>query len=169
MSPPAFVIRPESPLDDAAIERLHERTFGPGRYARSAYRLREGDGAATPQYCFSATIGTLLVGSIRMSPILAGDAPALILGPLTVDPSFEGIGIGAALVRRALESAGQAGERLVLLVGDLPYYQRFGFAAAPRGQLKMPGPVNPERLLALELGPGALAEAKGAIRPRPDA
>lgn len=167
MSQPAFVIRPESPPDEDAIERLHDRTFGPGRYARSAYRLREGAGAAPPQHCYAAVIGTLLVGSIRMTPVMAGERPALVLGPLTVDPSFEGVGIGGALVRKALDAAREAGESLVLLVGDLPYYRRFGFEAAPRRHFVMPGPVNPERLLALELQPGALQAAGGPIRPRP--
>jgi len=162
-------IRPESRLDEDAIERLHERAFGPGRYARTAFRLREGQEAATPQFCFSALVGTLLVGSVRLSPVLAGETPALILGPLTVDPSFEGVGIGAALMRRALASAAEAGETLVLLVGDEPYYRRFGFAAIPAGQLLMPGPVNPKRFLAVELVPGALAAARGPVRPRPAA
>ncbi len=166
MSTLSFVIRPESPLDEDAIERLHDRAFGPGRYARTAFRLREGGGAATPEFCFSALVGTLLVGSIRLSPVMAGAAPALILGPLTVDPSFENVGIGSALMRRALESATSGGETLVLLVGDEPYYRRFGFARVPDGQLALPGPVNPARFLAAELAPGALAGAKGMVRPR---
>ncbi|MCX7339985.1 MAG: N-acetyltransferase [Hyphomicrobiales bacterium] len=163
----AFALRPESPLDDDAIERLHERAFGPGRYARTAFRLREGRGAATPQFCFSALVGSLLVGSVRQSPVLAGGVPALILGPLTVDPSFEGVGIGSALMRTGMSSAAAAGETLILLVGDEPYYRRFGFVVVPAGQLVLPGPVNPARFLAAELAPGALAAAKGAVRPRP--
>ncbi len=125
--------------------------------------------AQTPGFCFAATIGTLLVGSLRMSPILCGTEPALVLGPLTVDPAFEGIGIGGTLVRRGLDAAREAGETLVILVGDQPYYSRFGFAKAPAGHLRMPGPVNPDRLLALELVPGALARAAGSVRPRPAA
>jgi predicted N-acetyltransferase YhbS len=161
----AFLIRPESPLDADAIERLHERAFGPGRFARTAYRLREGSGAPAP-FGFSALVGTLLVGSVRLSAISAGAEPALILGPLTVDPSFEGVGIGSALMREALERARAAGEGLVLLVGDEPYYGRFGFRVAPKGQLVMPGPVDPRRLLVAELSEGALARAAGPIRPR---
>ncbi len=166
-----FTIRPESPLDDVAIERLHDRAFGPGRYARTAFRLREGQGAGTSafctsRFCFSALVGTLLVGSVRQSPVMAGDVPALMLGPLTVDPSFEGVGLGSALVRQALESARSEGETLVLLVGDAPYYARFGFGIVPAGQLIMPGPVDPKRFLAVELADGALAGARGMVRAR---
>jgi predicted N-acetyltransferase YhbS len=167
MTSPNVDIRPESPLDDDAIERLHDRVFGPGRYARTAFRLREGRAAATPQFCFSALVGTLLVGSVRLSPVLAGETPALILGPLTVDPSFERLGIGGALMRRSMDAAAKAGETLILLVGDEPYYRRFGFSMVPARQLVMPGPVDPRRFLAAELQPGALAQATGTVRARP--
>lgn len=162
----AFTIRPESPLDDAAIERLHDRAFGPGRYARTAFRLREGQDADTSRFCFSALVGTLLVGSVRQSPVMAGAVPALMLGPLTVDPSFEGVGLGSALVRKALDSARLGGETLVFLVGDAPYYARFGFGIVPDGQLMLPGPVDQRRFLAAELVDGALAGAHGMIRAR---
>ena len=160
------VIRPETPLDDEAIERLHERAFGPGRYARTAFRLREQDGSGAPRYCFAAYVGTFLAGSVRLSAIWAGELPGLILGPLTVDPSFEGVGVGSALMRRSLAAAAEAGEALVLLVGDEPYYARFGFAPAPHGQLSLPGPVDPRRFLFIELRPGAMSEAHGAVKPR---
>lgn len=172
MSPrrsPNVDIRPESPLDDVAIERLHDRAFGPGRYARTAFRLREASDMAqahdaASRFCFSALVGTLLVGSVRLTPVTVGDARALILGPLAVDPSFEGVGIGAALVSRALDSAREAGETLVLLVGDEPYYRRFGFKVIPAGQIALPGPVNPQRFLAVELADGALENAKGMVK-----
>jgi predicted N-acetyltransferase YhbS len=106
------------------------------------------------------------VGSVRLSPVQAGAVPALMLGPLTVDPAFEGRGIGAALMRRGLDSAREAGIALVLLVGDAPYYGRFGFRPVPPGQLVLPGPVNPARFLAAELESGALDAAKGEVRPR---
>jgi len=172
MSSVAFTLRSESALDDEAIERLHERAFGPGRYARTAFRLREGHGPETAgqpsRFSFSAHVETFLVGSVRLSPITAGAVPALMLGPLTVDPSFEGVGIGAALMRRALGAAQEAGETLVLLVGDEPYYRRFGFAVIPEGQLILPGPVDPKRFLGLELADGALARARGPVRARQD-
>lgn len=161
-----LVIRPEQPLDAAAVERLHERAFGPGRFARTAFRLREG-APHRPELSFTALVGTLLVGSIRLSPIWAGPEPGLMLGPLAVDPAFESRGIGRALTEAALEAARTSrGTSLVLLVGDEPYYARFGFGRAPPRQLEMPGPVDPERLLVLELRDGARAWAKGAVRPR---
>ena len=160
-----LVIRPEAPGDAEAIERLHERAFGPGRFARTAFRLREG-APHLPELSFTVLVGTLLVGSVRLSPIWAGPEPALILGPLTIDPAFENRGIGAAVVTRALEAAREAGHTLVLLVGDEPYYARFGFTKVPRGQLVMPGPVDPDRFLAAELADGALARARGPVRPR---
>ncbi len=155
-------IRAEQPSDGDAIDRLHERAFGPGRFARTASRLREG-APHLPELSFTALVGTLLVGSVRLTVVKAGDSPALMLGPLTVEPAFEGRGIGAALIRRSLEAAKQHGHGLVLLVGDEPYYSRFGFRRIPPGQLLLPGPVNPMRFLAHELREGALAEARGLV------
>jgi predicted N-acetyltransferase YhbS len=160
----SLVIRPELAVDAVAIERLHERAFGPGRFARTAFRLREG-AAPLMELSFTALVGTLLVGSVRMNPVLAREAPALMLGPLTVEPAFEGRGIGAALTSRAIEAARGEGHALVLLVGDEPYYARFGFRRIPPGRLELPGPVDPARFLALELRAGALDAAKGLVRP----
>ncbi|UVF20747.1 N-acetyltransferase [Microvirga terrae] len=161
-------IRTEQPIDSEAIERLHERAFGPGRFARTASRLREG-ASHRLDLSFTALVGTLLVGSVRMTPVKAGDVPALMLGPLTVEPAFESRGIGAALMRRSLDAAKAGGHTLVLLVGDEPYYSRFGFKRIPPQQLQLPGPVNPARFLALELGEGAMAGARGLVSPLPDA
>jgi predicted N-acetyltransferase YhbS len=161
-----LVIRTELPTDAEAIERLHERAFGPGRFARTAERLREG-APHILDLSFTALVGTLLVGSVRLTPVHAGAAHALMLGPLTVDPAFEKRGIGSALITRALAAAREHPEHaLVLLVGDEPFYGRFGFRRVPEGQLMMPGPVDPERFLVLELRDGALAETHGAVRPR---
>ena len=99
-----------------------------------------------------------------MTPIAIGDAPALLLGPLIVEPVFRSQGIGEALVARSLEAAKAAGWKLVILVGPEPYYGRMGFQRAPNGRVSLPGPVDPERLLYCELEPGALAAAKGAAR-----
>ena len=162
MTPLPLVIRPEQPSDAEPIERLHERAFGPGRFARTAYRLREG-APHRLDLSFTAVVGTLLVGSVRLTPVMAGDAAALMLGPLTVDPAFEKRGIGGALMRRAMDAARAGERRLVLLVGDEPYYGRFGFVRVPRGQLMLPGPVDPERFLACELADGALGEARGVV------
>lgn len=157
-----LLIRPELPADAGPIERLHARAFGPGRFARTAFRLRER-AVETPELCFAAQVGTLLVGSVRVSPILVGSEPALVLGPLAVEPAFEGRGIGAALIERAMATARAAGHTLVLLVGDEPYYARFGFARAPTGRFALPAPVDPARLLAAELAPGALQRAQGRV------
>jgi predicted N-acetyltransferase YhbS len=149
--------------DAAQIERLNERVFGPGRFARSAYRIRETT-PPDPQLSFVARVGTLLVGASAMTPIAIGAAPALLLGPLIVEPVFRSQGIGEALVTRSLEAAKAAGWKLVILVGDEPYYGRMGFQRAPMGQISMPGPVDPARLLYCELEPGALEAAKGEAR-----
>jgi predicted N-acetyltransferase YhbS len=159
----SFTILSETAADAVAIERLNERTFGPGRYAKSAYRLRENvdhDLALS----FTARVGTLLVGSVRLSPIRIGAAAALLLGPLTVEPAFRGRSIGHALMLRSLEAARAAGHRLVLLVGDEPYYAKAGFKRIPKGRATMPGPVDPARLLICELVDGAFEGVSGAIR-----
>ena len=164
MSELALTILPETAEDALAIERLHERTFGPGRYARSAYRIREGRGHVL-DLSFTARIGTLLVGSLRLTPICIGDTPALLLGPLTVEPPFRSHGIGKALIARALSDAKAKGHKLVVLVGDEPFYGKAGFKRIPKGQVKMPGPVDPARLLVAELQPGAFDGVAGLIRP----
>jgi predicted N-acetyltransferase YhbS len=164
MSKLSLTILPETAADASAIERLHERTFGPGRFARSAYRIREGRGHAL-ELSFTARIGTLLVGSLRLTPICIGETPALLLGPLTVEPPFRARGVGSALIKRALHDAKAAGHALVVLVGDEPFYGKSGFKRIPKGQVKMPGPVDPARLLVAELKAGAFEGVSGLIRP----
>jgi predicted N-acetyltransferase YhbS len=152
-------------LDDAVpIERLHERTFGPGRYAKSAYRLRERHPHLL-DLSFTARVGTLLVGSVRLSPIWIGNTRALLLGPLTVEPPFRDRGIGFALIERALSTAKDKGHRLVLLVGDEPYYGKSGFKRIPKGQIALPGPVDPARLLVCELAHAAFEGVSGRVKP----
>jgi predicted N-acetyltransferase YhbS len=164
MSDLSLTILPEKPNDADAIERLHERTFGPGRFVLSAYRLREHVDHLL-ELSFTARIGTLLVGSVRQLPICIGDTPALMLGPLTVEPPFRKRGVGRALLDRALEDAKKAGHRLVLLVGDETYYSRVGFKTVPKGRATMPGPVDYSRLLVAELVEGAFDGVSGTIRP----
>ena len=160
----SLTILPEAPDDAVPIERLHERTFGPGRLAKSAYRLREGVGHRL-DLSFTARIGTLLVGSVRLSPIRIGETKALLLGPLTVEPPFREHGIGHALIERALAEARAKDQRLVVLVGDEPYYGKCGFKRIAKGAAVMPGPVDPARLLVCELAPGAFEGVSGPIRP----
>jgi predicted N-acetyltransferase YhbS len=168
MSDLSLTILPETADDGLAIERLHERTFGPGRYARTAYRIRE-QLKHRPELSFTARIGTLLVGSVRLTPIRIGETPALLLGPLTIEPPFRDRGIGRALIERSLAAARTAGHRIVLLVGDEPYYAKSGFKRVPKGTLSMPGPVDPARVLVAELGEGAFVGVSGAVRPDWDA
>jgi predicted N-acetyltransferase YhbS len=160
----AVTILPETPDDALAIERLHERTFGPGRFARTAFRIREGVGHRL-DLSFTARIGSLLVGSVRLSPVRIGETPALLLGPLTIEPPFRSRGIGRALIERALADAKANGARLVVLVGDEPLYGKMGFKRVPKGQARMPGPVDPRRLLVAELAEGAFDGVSGPIRP----
>ncbi len=152
----------EAASDAPLVERLAERAFGPGRFAKTAYRLRE---IADPDWdlCFVARVSTLLVGANRMTPLGIGETPALMLGPLTVDPAFRSRGIAAGLVTRSLDAARGAGHRLVLLVGDEPYYRRFGFSRVAPGRLTMPGPVDAARVLWCELVPGASDGASGPV------
>jgi predicted N-acetyltransferase YhbS len=164
MSDLSVTILTERPEDAAPIERLTERTFGPGRYARTAYRIREQLGHRL-DLSYTARVGTLLVGSVRLSPILIGKAQALLLGPLTVEPPFRDRGIGQALIVRALQEAKAKGHRLVLLVGDEPYYGKAGFKPVAKGLVTMTGPVDPARVLIAELVPGAFEGVSGAIRP----
>ncbi len=155
-------VRQEHPDDDAAIERLHARTFGPGRFSRTAFRIREN----TPHertLSFTARVGTMLVGSVRLTHVRIGATPALLLGPLTVEPPFQSVGIGAQLMETALETAQKAGHRLVVLVGDEPFYARFGFKHTPYGRITLPGPVDPARLLVNELVPEAFNAVSGMV------
>jgi predicted N-acetyltransferase YhbS len=164
MSELNLTILPESADDGIAIERLHERTFGPGRLAKTAYRIREDRGHSL-DLSYTARIGTLLVGSVRMTPIRIGGAPALLLGPLTVEPPFRQHGIGKALIERALKEAKARGHRLVVLVGDEPYYGKSGFKIIPKRRATLPGPVDPARLLVCELVEGAFDGVSGVIAP----
>lgn len=162
MSVLSLVIRPEHPDDADAIERLHARAFGPGRYARTAFRLREGS-EHRADLSVTASVGSFLVGSVRMAPVVAGGVGFQALGPLAVDPSFGGRGVGTALMRASLAAAEAAGEGLVILVGDAPFYARFGFAPVPPEHLTLPGPVDPARFLRLELADGFFDRARGTV------
>lgn len=158
-------IEQERPEDRDDILLLSSITHGPGRFARTAYRVRE-DAAFVPELSLVTRIERRLVGSIRFSRAAIGgqEGSALLLGPLAVDPVYAGQGLGRKLIETGTEKARAAGYALVLLVGDLAYYQRFGFERVPPGQITLPGPVDPARLLAKELSQGALAGAHGMMR-----
>jgi predicted N-acetyltransferase YhbS len=159
---PALAIRELRTSDFAEIQKLDERAFGPGRFTRTAYRLREGVAPEAALSCV-ASIGGMLIGSNIMTPIRCGATPALLLGPLTVEPAFQSRGIGEALARWSLDRARDANHRLVVLVGDEPYYKRLGFKRAPPGRLVMPGPVDPARLLYCELAADAFQKVSGSV------
>ena len=160
---PNVTNRPLTPADFPAVSRLHAKVFGPGRFTRTAYRVREGAPALSP-YCRVALLGDRLVAAVRFTPINIGRVGgALLLGPLAVDPDLAGQGFGKRLIGEALEAAKADGVKLVVLVGDVPYYGRVGFSPVPPGQITLPGPVDPQRLLAAELQPGTLAAFNGVI------
>jgi predicted N-acetyltransferase YhbS len=166
MQPAKLEITLEAGGDAPALSKLSADAFGPGRFARTAYRIREGVKPIAP-LCLTARVDGRLVGGIRFTAVTIGDEDnALLLGPLVVDPSHTGNGYGRALIEEGLERARDQGYRLVVLVGDMPYYGRFGFATVPSGQIALPGPVDPTRLLALELVPGALAGVRGLLLAR---
>lgn len=157
------LVRAMTPADLAAVTALHDRVFGPGCYARTAYRVREGAPPISP-YCLVSKDGKNLIAGLRFTEISIGGEPgALLLGPLAVEPAYAGQGFGKQLVATGLARAREGGVALVLLVGDEPYYGRFGFRVVPPGQIELPGPVNPARLLAAELTPGALARYRGRV------
>jgi predicted N-acetyltransferase YhbS len=161
---PSLKIRLETEADAPILSELAADAFGPGRFARSAYRVREGV-APVASLCLTGWLGERLVGGIRFTAIRIGAGEnASLLGPLVVDPAMKGNGYGKALAEEGLRRARQEGFGLVLLVGDIPYYGRFGFQPVPPGRIILPGPVDPARLLALELVPGTLQGVGGKVQ-----
>jgi predicted N-acetyltransferase YhbS len=159
-----FAIRGERATDVAAREALLDASFGVNRRLRTCQRLRDGQVPAEG-LAFSVVRRGRLIATVRLWHVNAGGVPALVLGPLAVDPSCRKLGIGTALVQHALAAAEARGHGAVLLLGDAPYYTRFGFSARKTGELRLPGPFEPDRLLGLELRQGALDGACGMIVP----
>jgi predicted N-acetyltransferase YhbS len=155
-------LRDERAGDVAARERLLDASFGPSRFEKTCERLREGREAARG-LALVAKDGEALVGTLRFWHVEAGGAPALLLGPLAVAQSHRELGLGGALMRMGLDRAESLGHKAVMLVGDEPYYSRFGFARAPMQGLDLPGWYDPARFLGLELETGALAQARGMV------
>jgi predicted N-acetyltransferase YhbS len=155
-----ITIRLERAADDAAIESLGARAFGPGRFSRAAFRLREG----VPQdnsLSYVADLNGTVTGSIRLTPILIGGKDALVLGPLMIEPAYRNMGIGRELMNRSLHEAWTGGHRYVVLVGDYAYYKAFGFRRIEPGRITFPGPADPARILGLELVEGAAGDYAG--------
>jgi Predicted acetyltransferase len=157
-----FAIRAERASDVAAREALLDACFGASRHTRTCQRLRDGR-APAQGLALSAVRQGRLVGTVRLWHVSAGGIPALMLGPLAVEESSRQLGVGAALMDHALAAAKARGHRAVILLGDAPYYARFGFSAAKTSQMSLPGPFERDRLLGLELCKGALDGAWGMI------
>jgi predicted N-acetyltransferase YhbS len=163
-----FAIRCERGSDAAAREALLDACFGANRHARACQRLRDGREPAEGLAFSAVRQGPLkgrLIGSVRLWHVSAGGTRALALGPLAVDPMYRKLGIGTALMNHALAAAKRLGHGAVVLLGDAPYYARFGFSALKTGELSLSGPFEPDRLLGLELREGALDGAWGMIVP----
>ena len=161
-----FDILPETPAHEADIEALHDLSFGPGRFAKTAYRMREGvpPVSSLSFVAFTDVEGaSRMVGSIRFSPLVIGGNQGLLLGPLAMDPSVRGQGGGLDLMRTALDAARAEGHQFVILVGDAPYYAKVGFKQVPPGKIALPGPVDKSRLLYCELVPGGFDAVSGTV------
>jgi predicted N-acetyltransferase YhbS len=156
-------IRPEGEDDLPLVEALNAESFGPGRFAKAAYRLREGVDPVAG-LSFVAVEGAAFRGSIRFWQVVVGQEPSLLLGPLAVQTHQRGRGIGIALMKHGIEAARAQGHASIILVGDEPYYVRVGFAALPPGRIRFPGPVDPARILGLSLKRNVLLTMQGEMR-----
>lgn len=162
-----LVVNPAGPQDLPAIVDLHARAFGPGRFALTAYRVREGTPPLSP-FCRVAYLQTDLLGAVRLTEITVGDeAGAVLLGPLAVAPGFVNKGVGRELIASAMAALRRANRQLVVLVGDDAYYSRFGFIPASPARFVFPGPVDPKRILVAELVSGVVTRYAGEIRSSP--
>ena len=159
-----FAIRAERASDVVAREALLDASFGANRHARTCQRLRDGR-APAEDLAFSAFHKGRLVGTVRLWHANAGGVPALVLGPLAVDQACRKLGVGASLMNHALAAATTRGHGAIILLGDAPYYARFGFSTLKTSELSLPGPFERDRLLGLELREGALDGAWGMIVP----
>ena len=158
-----WTIRHEQKDDAAAVERLVDLGFGPGRLAKTAYRLREGV-APDERLSFVAEDDThTLLGSVRFWPVRIGQTACLLLGPLAVEPKLRGRGIGIGLMQRGIEEAKGLDYEAMVLVGDEPYYAKVGFTRLPPGRVRFPGPVDANRVLGLALKPNALVSLMGDV------
>lgn len=157
----AMTLAVETAADWWEIEALFDLCFAPGRTALSSYRLREGV-APVAELCLTARDrDAILAGAVRHWPVRVGAAPALLLGPIAVHPTRQGEGVAALLIAAAIKAAQDEGWERILLVGDAPYYARFGFA--PLSGVSMPAPTNPARVLGLALQPGGWEAVRGPV------
>lgn len=159
---PAFEITPETPSDAAAVEALLDRAFGPGRFTKVSERVREAN-RLLPDLSLTARSGGQIVGSVRLWPVRIGGAPCAFLGPLAVDPARQGEGIGQILTHAACEAATRAGWAAVLLVGHPTFFDKLGFSSPPAGTIRMPGPVDPRRIMLRPLRDGGTDGLRGEV------
>ena len=164
---PTFLVENTKATDQPLIEQLLDIAFGIDRRVKTSYRLREGSASADGLSLVVRDAEVGLAGSISFWPLVIGKTgtPALLLGPLVVHSKRQNLGVGLALMQEGLARAKAKGHKLAILVGDAPYYARVGFQKLPEGRLILPGPVNLERFLYVELVQGALAEARGLVLP----
>jgi predicted N-acetyltransferase YhbS len=164
----SFIIAAEAPADVAQREALLDRAMGPGRKRKSSEKLRRGRKPSEGLAFIARNASGAVIGTVRLWDVSFAqgekEGSGLLLGPLAVDPAYAGGGIGAALMHHAIEEAARLGHRAILLVGDAPYYARFGFSADKTTDLAMPGPYERARFLALELKGGALDDARGTLK-----
>ncbi len=162
-SPPVVRLAEERPADGPAVTDLIDRAFGPGRYAKVSERLREGNRQAL-HLSFCAFHEETLIGAVRQWPLLVGEVRGVFLGPIAVEERWRKHGVGGLLIERCCEAARRAGERFILLVGDMPVFGGHGFSPAPPGSIHMPSPVDPRRILRLALTPEGLEGVQGSAR-----
>lgn len=164
---PHPIIRLQTPEDGHALNEMNERAFGPGRFARTAYRIRE-EASSEARLNLCVVDKGSLIGAVQFTPISIGDrAGALLLGPLVIEEAYKNQGWGLKLMLEGMTRGRALGYKFVILVGDLPYYARAGFAITPPGRIILPGPVDPARLLYAELVPGTLDIYQGNVRGLP--
>jgi predicted N-acetyltransferase YhbS len=163
----SFLVENTKATDHSLIEQLLDIAFGIDRRVKTSYRLREGSAPADGLSLVVRDAEVGVAGAISFWPLAIGKTgtPALLLGPLVVHPQRQNLGVGLALMREGLARAKARGHRFVILVGDAPFYARVGFQKLPEGQLILPGPVNLERFLYVQLVQGALSEAHGLVLP----
>ncbi|MEO6341109.1 MAG: N-acetyltransferase [Caulobacteraceae bacterium] len=160
---PDLRFAPERAEDARAVEALIDHAFGPGRFTKTAERLREGNHPRL-DLSFCAWSGARMAGAVRQWPILIGDQRAIFLGPFAIDPAWRRQGLGRRLIQEAGEAAQAASEQVVLLVGDLSYFGPLGFERVPAGRLEMPGPVDARRVLWRAFAPGAAETLSGEVK-----
>ena len=158
--------RPMTPADGSAVARLYAHVFGPGQFARTAFRVREANAPdlSLSVVAYRSAAADRLIGAVMMTPITIGEAPALLLGPIAVDDDLQRNGVGARLMSAAVAAADASGPVPIVLVGDPPFYETFGFRQTSPGQVLFPGPVDPARIMLRPTPEGD--PPRGPVKPR---